>query len=139
MPALNPYFPIGAERGFGGGTVENVLLAGIAVVAAAILVAGLELTIRTVRERSRREGTEPVLTALLAQRLYARALYGIAPSVVASVVVFLRTDSSASAAFVFAVMALTGALLRAQRPPLHLMPVARYAFNAGVPAAGIGV
>src|SRR5436190_3258102 len=139
MPLLDPFSHLAVGRGFGGGTVEDVLLVAIATVAAATLLAGLELTLRAVRERRHRDETDPVLTALLAQRLYARALYGIAPSVVASVLVFLRTDSTASAAFVFAAMALTAALLRARRPPLHLMPIARYAYNAGVPAAGIGV
>jgi exopolysaccharide biosynthesis polyprenyl glycosylphosphotransferase len=138
MPQLHPSFPIAVDR-FGGSALEDVLLIGIAAVAAATLLAGLELTIRTARERRLRDADDPVLTALHAQRLYERALYGVAPSVVASVVVFLRTDSASSAAFVFAAMALTAALLRARRPPLHLMPVARYAFNAGVPAAGICV
>jgi exopolysaccharide biosynthesis polyprenyl glycosylphosphotransferase len=139
MLSLDTSFAVAANSGFGGGTVEKILLVGIAVVAAATVLAGLELTFRTARERRRRDVNDPVLTALLAQRLYERALYGIAPSVVASVLVLLRTDSAASAAFVFAAMALTAALLRARRPPLHLMPIARYAFNAGVPAAGIGV
>jgi exopolysaccharide biosynthesis polyprenyl glycosylphosphotransferase len=55
------------------------------------------------------------------------------------VVAFLRTDSVSSAAFLFAAMALTSALLRSRPQPLHLMPLARYAFNACVPAAGIAV
>ena len=139
MPLLDPFSHLAVGRGFGGGTVEDVLLVAIATVAAATLLAGLELTLRAVRERRHRDETDPVLTALHAQRLYERALYGVAPSMVASAVVFLRTDSASSAAFVFAAMALTAALLRARRPPLHLMPIARYAYNAGVPAAGIGV
>src|SRR5262245_31335561 len=134
MPRLDPFYPIAVD-GFGGSTLEDFLLVAIVVVAAATLIAGLELTIRTARERRLRNADDPVLSALHAQRLYERALYGIAPSVVASVVVFLRTDSASSAAFVFTAMALTAAVLRARRPPLHLMPIARYAFNAGVPAA----
>src|SRR4051794_34322160 len=139
MLLLDPFGQVAATDGFGGGTAESILLIAVAVVAAATLLAGLELTVRSLRDRRRRDVAYPVLTALVAQRLYQRALYGIAPSVVASVVVLLRTDSAASAAFVFAAMALTAALLRARRPPIHLMPVARHAFNAGVPAAGIGV
>ena len=38
----------------------------------------------------------------------------------------------------FVAMALTTAVLRAHRHPLHLVPIARYAFNALVPAAGVG-
>jgi exopolysaccharide biosynthesis polyprenyl glycosylphosphotransferase len=36
-------------------------------------------------------------------------------------------------------MTLTAAVLRSRPMPLHLMPIARYAFNAFVPAAGIAV
>src|SRR4051794_11385820 len=111
MSSLDPSFPVASTQGFGGGTVENALLVGIAVVAVAMLIAGIELTVRTGRERSRRDESDPVLTALLAQRLYGRALYGLAPALVASVVDYLRTESLASAAFLFAAMVLTAAVL----------------------------
>jgi exopolysaccharide biosynthesis polyprenyl glycosylphosphotransferase len=134
------FLPVATGEGFGGGAVEDVLLVAIAVVAAATLLAAIELLARTVRERGRREAAgDPVLTALFAQRVYARVLYGVAPVVVASVVTYLRTDSVSGAAFLFATMILTGALLRSRLHPLHLMPLARYAFNACVPAAGIAV
>ncbi|HEY1358233.1 MAG TPA: sugar transferase [Thermoleophilaceae bacterium] len=127
-----------ADSQFGGGIIEDILVATLAVVAVASLLAGIELTARTLRERKRREEVmAPVLSALSAQRLYARVLYGIAPPLVASAVTYLRTDSGSSAAYMLAVTGLVAALLRSQPQPLHLMPLARYAFNASVPAAGI--
>src|SRR2546423_1680577 len=112
MPSIDPSIPVAAVRGFGGGAVESVLLVFIAVIAAATVIAGIELAVRSARERSRRAGGDPVLTALLAQRLYARVLYGVAPAVVASVVVLLRTESVSSAAFLLVVMGLTAGVLR---------------------------
>jgi exopolysaccharide biosynthesis polyprenyl glycosylphosphotransferase len=138
---LDPSHALAAtDEGFGGGTVENALLIGLVVVTAATLVAAVELGVRIARDRDRRgDASGPVLTALYAQRLYGRVLFGAAPAVVATAVAFLRTDSVSSAAFLFAAMVLTAAVLRSKPQPLHLMPVARYAFNAFVPAAGIGV
>ena len=83
-------------------------------------------------------GPQP-LSALDAQRLYERVLYGVAPAAVASAIVLLRQDDLSPALFLFASMTLTSALLRTHRHPLHLMPIARYAFNAFVPMAGVAV
>lgn len=126
--------------GFGGGLVEDGMLVGIAVVALAAVAAVLELGVRMLRERAAGEGGgRPVLSVAYAQRLHARVLYGLAPTVVATTIVFLRTDSVSIAAFLFCAMTLTAVILRSDRSPLHLMPIARYAFNALVPAAGVAV
>jgi exopolysaccharide biosynthesis polyprenyl glycosylphosphotransferase len=138
MLPLDPSLPFAANSGFGGGVVEDVLLVALAVVAAATVVAAIELTARSIRDRERRDDTDsPVISALFAQRLYARVLYGVAPPFVAALVTYLRTDSVPSAAFMLAATGLSAALLRSRRQPLHLMPLARYAFNACVPAVGI--
>ncbi len=138
MLPLDPSFPVAADSSFGGGIVETGLLVALAVVAAATIIAGIELSVRATRERKTRERAfTPVISALFAQRLYARVLYGVAPPLVAAVVTFLRTHSVPSAAFMLAATGLAAALLRSRRQPLHLMPLARYAFNAAVPAAGI--
>jgi exopolysaccharide biosynthesis polyprenyl glycosylphosphotransferase len=122
------------------GWLELTLAALAASVGLAVLVAVIEMSLRMTRERSGRGEVEvPVLSALYAQRLYARALYGVAPAGVATAIALLRTEEVSTAAFLFAAMVLTGAILRSHRHPLHLMPIARYAFNAFVPAAGIAV
>lgn len=100
----------------------------------------VELGGQIVRERYRGEqALFPVLSALYAQRLYSRVLYGLAPAAVAAAIVLFRTGSLSDTFFLVGAMVLTGAVLRAHRLPLHLMPIARYAFNAFVPAAGTGL
>jgi exopolysaccharide biosynthesis polyprenyl glycosylphosphotransferase len=138
MLSLDPSIPLGADQGLGGSLVEDALLIAVLVVAAATLVAAAELTVRTIRERQDREAaSRPVISALFAQRFYVRILYGVAPPVVASLVTFLRTDSVSGTTLMFAGTGLAAVLLGSRRQPLHLMPVARYAFNACVPAVGI--
>lgn len=123
-----------------GGTVEALVIAAVGVVAAAAAVAVTELTVRVLRDRRAGDAADaPIVTALYARRLYGRVLHGIAPPAVASAITLVRTGEPASAALVLAATALTAAILGAHRHPLHLMPVARYAFNAFVPAAGMGV
>jgi exopolysaccharide biosynthesis polyprenyl glycosylphosphotransferase len=119
------------------GPAEIVLLVFAVVVTIAALVAGAEVGRRRLQPDAA-SGAQP-LSALHAQRLYERVLYGVAPAAVASTIVFLRQDDLSPALFLFASMALTSALLRSHRHPLHLMPIARYAFNAIVPMAGVAV
>jgi exopolysaccharide biosynthesis polyprenyl glycosylphosphotransferase len=138
---LEPSSAFAAQAGgFGGGLVEDSLLIGIAVLALAVLAATLELGVRIVRERAA-GGTDgrSLLSVAYAQRLHSRILYGLTPTVVATTIVFLRTDSVSIAAFLFCAMTLTAVILRSNRSPLHLMRMARYAFNAFVPAAGVAV
>jgi exopolysaccharide biosynthesis polyprenyl glycosylphosphotransferase len=111
-----------------------------AVVAVAGVVAGVELIGRIVRGRTRgAEVAFPVLSALSAQRLYSRVLYGVAPAAVAATITYVRTEDVASAVFLFGAMVLPAVLLRAHRLPLHLTPIARYLFNAFVPTAGVAL
>ena len=48
-----------------------------------------------------------------------------------------RTEELSSAAFMLVAVGLTTAVLRAHHHPLHLAPIARYAFNGFVPVAGV--
>jgi exopolysaccharide biosynthesis polyprenyl glycosylphosphotransferase len=143
LPTLEPSSALAATTNNGDelpGWLELTLVVLAAGIALAVLVAVIEMSLRMTRERSGRGEVEaPVLSALYAQRLYARALYGVAPAGVATAIALLRTEEVSTAAFLFAAMVLTGAILRSHRQPLHLMPIARYAFNAFVPAAGIAV
>src|SRR3954451_10652448 len=102
MPLLDPSFPAAARSGFGGGVVEDGLLVALAAGAAAAIIAGIELIVHAMRDRRHRAHATPVMSALFAQQLYARALYGIAPPLVAALVTLLRTDTMASAAFMLA-------------------------------------
>jgi lipopolysaccharide/colanic/teichoic acid biosynthesis glycosyltransferase len=124
---------------FVSGTLEGILIALVAVVSIAFVVAVAEISVRIARERHQGERGYPVLSVSYAQRLYSRVLYGLAPTAVATAVTLIRTEQLSSAAFVCAAMVLTAVILRSHRYPLHLMPIARYAFNAFVPVAGIGV
>src|SRR4051812_43150760 len=120
--------------------LEIVVIALVAVVGVATLVALAELASRMVRERYGKEQPAfPVLSALYAQRLYSRILYGVAPVAVATAITFVRTEDVASTVFLLGTMALTAAVLRAHRLPLHLMPIARRVFNAFVPTAGVAL
>jgi lipopolysaccharide/colanic/teichoic acid biosynthesis glycosyltransferase len=125
--------------GFLGKTLGGILIGLAAVVGIAVLVAVVEFLVRLARERRAGDLDYPVVSVIYAHRLYGRVLYGLAPTAVGTAVTFIRTQEVSSAAAVFAAMLLTAAILRSARHPLHLMPVARYAFNAFVPAAGIGV
>lgn len=117
------------------GVVEVILGVSLALAAVAIVVAGIEIALRmSHREDS---GGGPVLSALAAQRLYSRVLYGVAPTAVATGITLQRTEEFAPAALMFVAMALTTAILRAHHLPLHLAPIARYAYNAFVPTAGV--
>src|SRR3954468_4625731 len=117
---------------------EAILIGAVAVILLATVVACAELTARLVRERHRLEGPGfPVLSALYAQRIYTRVLYGVAPAAVAAAITLVRTDDVSSAVFLLGAMVLTSLVLRAHRLPLHLMPIARYGFNAFVPVAGV--
>ena len=118
--------------------IEVIAIGAVAMVGVAAAIALVELSVRVARERRRRDvPVAPVLTALHAQRLYTRVLYGLAPATVAAVIAFLRTDQISDAGILFGAMVLTAAVLRSHTLPLQLMPIARYAFNAFVPLAGV--
>ena len=112
-------------------------LGGIAL--AAVIAAAVEVIFRTVREGKWSSDTAPVLSSLTAQRYYTRVLYGLAPATVAAAIVLVRGERLSAVIFLFAVMTITTTALRANPRPLHLMPIARVAFNASVPAAGLAV
>jgi exopolysaccharide biosynthesis polyprenyl glycosylphosphotransferase len=122
------------------GPVEVVLIALAGVLALGTVVGCIELAIRILRERyGRQKQGFPVLSALYAQRIYTRILYGLAPAAVAAAITLIRTGLASSTVFVFGVLVLTSAVLRAHRLPLSLMPIARYAYNASVPFAGMAL
>jgi exopolysaccharide biosynthesis polyprenyl glycosylphosphotransferase len=122
------------------GGVETVVIVAAAAFGAASVVAAVELCAKILRERRRDEKSQfPVLSALYAQRLYRRALYGLAPPAVAAAITLARTGEVSRTVFLLGAMLLTAAVLSTHRLPLHLMPIARYAFNAFVPAAGLGL
>jgi exopolysaccharide biosynthesis polyprenyl glycosylphosphotransferase len=141
LPLLAP--DTAAAASSGGGAPVSASAEAIPIVAAAVLglatvVAAAELSLRLARERrGREEPGFPVLSALHAQRLYTRLLYGVAPAAVAAGITLLRTGDVAATAFLLCAMVLSAAVLRAHRLPLDLMPIARYAFNAFVPTAGM--
>jgi exopolysaccharide biosynthesis polyprenyl glycosylphosphotransferase len=119
--------------------VDVALIAVAVLVAFATLMAVVELVVRLARERHAPEGPVfALLSALYAQRIYTRVLYSLAPAAVAGAITVIRTDSVSSAVFLVGAILLTSAVLRATPLPLHLMPIARYVFNAFVPAAGVG-
>src|SRR3954462_7473527 len=119
----------------GGGRIALFALGGIALAAVVAAVGGV--TFRTVREGKWSSDTAPVLSALTAHRYYTRVLYGVAPAAVAAAIVLVRGERVAAVLFVLAVMIITSTALRANQRPLHLVPIARVAFNAFVPAAGL--
>ncbi len=121
------------------GIVEVILGVTLALAAVAVLVAAIEIALRTSRKDRDDADAAPVLSALAAQQLYSRVLYGLAPTAVATAITFQRTEAFSSAALMFVAMALTTAVLRAHHLPLHLAPIARYAYNAFVPAAGVAL
>jgi exopolysaccharide biosynthesis polyprenyl glycosylphosphotransferase len=122
------------------GVSGRIVLFGLGGLAlAAIVAAAVEVTFRTVREGKWSSDTAPALSALTAQRYYTRVLYGLAPAAVASAIILVRGERLSAVVFVFAVMTITATALRANQRPLHLMPIARVAFNAFVPAAGLAV
>ena len=110
----------------------------LALVAVAVIVAAVEIVLRMSHDRHE-DSPAPVLSALAAQRLYRRVLYGVAPTLVATGITWQRTEDLSGAAFMLVAVGLTTAVLRAHRHPLHLAPIARYAYNAFVPAAGVVV
>jgi exopolysaccharide biosynthesis polyprenyl glycosylphosphotransferase len=136
---LEPATALGANDGRGVSSPDGFAEISLLVFAGLVAVASTLATAEVARRRLRSDGASAALSALDAQRVYARVLYGLAPAAVASTIVLLRQDDLSPAVFLFASMALTSALLRSHRHPLHLMPIARYAFNALVPAAGVGV
>src|SRR5215213_8840672 len=125
--------------GFVGDGAKIVLIALAAIGGLALLAAVAEVTFRMVREGKWSSETAPVLSALTAHRYYTRVLYGVAPAAVAAGIALVRGSDVSDVVFLFAVMIITATALRAHSRPLHLMPIARVAFNASVPAAGIAV
>jgi exopolysaccharide biosynthesis polyprenyl glycosylphosphotransferase len=120
--------------------LEVAVVAIAAIVGLASLVAATELAARIVRERyGKEQAAFPVLSALYAQRLYSRVLYGVAPAAVATAITYVRTQDVSATVFLLGSMLLTAAVLRSQRLPLHLMPIARRVFNAFVPTAGVAL
>ncbi|MDQ4129815.1 MAG: hypothetical protein M3133_02300, partial [Actinomycetota bacterium] len=119
------------------GALDTAAVVVLAALGGACAIAATEMCARFVRDR--RSGVSTQLSALYAQRLYARVLYGVAPAGVAAVIALVRTGELSSAAFLFAAMVLVAAILRARAYPLHLMPIARYAFNAFVPTMGVAL
>jgi exopolysaccharide biosynthesis polyprenyl glycosylphosphotransferase len=125
--------------GFVGGGARIALFALGGIALAAVVAAAVEVIFRTVREGKWSSDTAPVLSALTAHRYYTRVLYGLAPATVAAAIVLVRGERVSAVIFLFAVMTITATALRANPRPLHLMPIARVAFNASVPAAGLAV
>jgi len=125
--------------GFVGSSARIVLFALGGIALAAVVAAAVEVIFRTVREGKWSSDTAPVLSALTAHRYYTRVLYGLAPAAVAAGIVLVRGERVAAVVFLFAVMTVTATALRANPRPLHLMPIARVAFNAMVPAAGLTI
>jgi exopolysaccharide biosynthesis polyprenyl glycosylphosphotransferase len=121
------------------GVVEVILGVALALVAVAIVVAAFEIALRVSNDNREDEGAAPVLSALAAQRLYSRVLYGLAPTAVATGITLQRTEEFSSAALMFVAVGLTTAVLRAHNLPVHLAPIARYAYNAFVPTAGVAI
>jgi exopolysaccharide biosynthesis polyprenyl glycosylphosphotransferase len=125
------------DDGFVHGWVRDVIVILGVVFVAAVVVAAVELSVRALRERRWRGDRAPLLSALAAQRYHHRLLYVIAPAAVASAIALVRHAAPSHVVFLFAVMTITATALRVSPRPLHLMPIARFAFNAFVPAAGI--
>jgi exopolysaccharide biosynthesis polyprenyl glycosylphosphotransferase len=141
-PATAAAAPAGAATsadGFVGGGARIALFALGGIALSAIVAAAVEVLFRTVREGKWSSDTAPVLSALTAHRYYTRVLYGLAPAGVAAAIVLVRGERVSAVIFLFAVMTITAAAVRANSRPLHLMPIARVAFNASVPAAGLAV
>jgi exopolysaccharide biosynthesis polyprenyl glycosylphosphotransferase len=128
-----------SANGFVGGGARIALFALGGLALAAVVAAAVEVIFRTVREGKWSSDTAPVLSALTAHRYYTRVLYGLAPAGVAGGIVLVRGERIAAVVFLFAVMTVTATALRANPRPLHLMPIARVAFNASVPAAGLAI
>jgi exopolysaccharide biosynthesis polyprenyl glycosylphosphotransferase len=128
-----------SANGFVGGGARIALFALGGLALAAVVAASVEVIFRTVREGKWSSDTAPVLSALTAHRYYTRVLYGLAPAGVAGGIVLVRGERIAAVVFLFAVMTVTATALRANPRPLHLMPIARVAFNASVPAAGLAI
>jgi len=128
-----------SANGFVDGGVRIALFALGGIAVAAVVAAVVEVTFRTVREGKWSSDTAPVLSALTAHRYYTRVLYGLAPAAVAAAIVLVRGERLSAVVFLFAVMTVTATALRANPRPLHLMPIARVAFNALVPAAGLAI
>jgi exopolysaccharide biosynthesis polyprenyl glycosylphosphotransferase len=128
-----------SANGFVGGGARIALFALGGLALAAVVAAAVEVIFRTVREGKWSSDTAPVLSALTAHRYYTRVLYGLAPAGVAAGIVLVRGERIAAVVFLFAVMTVTATALRANPRPLHLMPIARVAFNASVPAAGLAI
>jgi lipopolysaccharide/colanic/teichoic acid biosynthesis glycosyltransferase len=141
LPWLAPAPAAAATGGesFLGETLTGLAFGLAALIAAAAVIAVVELSVRLARERKEGEPGIPVVSVIHAQRIHARVLYGLAPAAVASAVTLLRTQALSATAVLCAAMLLTAVILRAARYPLHLMPISRYAFNAFVPTAGIAV
>jgi exopolysaccharide biosynthesis polyprenyl glycosylphosphotransferase len=125
--------------GFAGQGVKIAIIVIGAIVVAAVTAAAVEVTFHMLRDGKWRSETAPILSALTAQRYYQRVLFGLAPAGVASAIALVRGARVSAVVFLFAVMTITTTALRTHPRPLHLMPIARVAFNAMVPAAGIAV
>jgi exopolysaccharide biosynthesis polyprenyl glycosylphosphotransferase len=128
----------GGESGFANGWLKTVVMVLAAVLITAALLAGAELSFRTLRQRRWTEDRAPILSALAAHRYHQRLLYVVAPAAVASAIAIVRHSAFSHVAFLFVTMTLVASALRVSPRPLHLMPIARSGFNAFVPAAGIG-
>jgi len=138
LPVLDPRIMHTGAAQILNGPAEVVLIMAAAAVGLAFVIACAEGVVRLVHERNRLDGPGfPVLSALYAQRIYTRVLFGAAPAAVGATITLVRTGDVSSAVFLLGAMVLTSLVLRGQRLPLHLMPIARYAFNAFVPVAGI--
>jgi exopolysaccharide biosynthesis polyprenyl glycosylphosphotransferase len=127
-----------APSGTLGAPVEAALIVVAALMVVGVIIALAELAVRVSRQRADQPGV-PVLSAPYAQRLYGRALYVLGPSLVAGAVTLIHTQQVDQAAYLMAVMIVSGTLLRSDRHALHLMPLARLGFNAFVVAAGVAL
>lgn len=119
-----------------GAPVQAVLIVAAILITGGTVMAVAELTLRVARQRGTDPGF-PVLTALYAQRIYGRALYVVAPAVVAGIVTLVHTQELDQAAYILGAVFASTALLRSDHHALHLMPLARMGFNAFAAAAGV--
>ena len=115
-------------------------IVAFAAVTAAVAVAEVLL-----RRASRRPGRQypslddrqPAVTARSAQQFYERAVFVIAPAIVASAVAVIRLENAWFGVLVFACMVLACGGLWPRHSPIHLMPVARAAVRFTLPVFGI--
>lgn len=81
------------------------------------------------------ERTSP-MSALIAQRIYQRALYVAAPGATAAALVLIRDGDLGQALVVLVALLATAMLMWPDQTPMHLMPIAGNALRLLAPVAG---